>query len=95
MHHKLNHSYILEPAEHTVQFPYGLKLFAINRHTLLDVYASFLQMEPQIAEYGFGYAVGKGSLHVANMPFAASMEHFSLVGNDKQGQNIPKKLPAP
>ena len=39
-------------------------------------------MEPQIAEYGFAYAVTKGSLKVADPPFAASLGHFSLVDHD-------------
>ena len=81
----------MEPS-YTVQFPFGLKLLALNRHTVLDVYASFLQMDPRTAEYGFGYAVGKGSLSVADMPFPASLEQFSLVDNAEQGESIPKKI---
>ena len=76
MHHKLHDDLKLKPVRtsYTAKFPFGLEALAVDRKTLLDVYAAFLQMEPCTAEHAFGYAVEKGYLFIADVRFAASLK---------------------
>ena len=94
MHHKLHDDLKLKPVStsYTAKFPFGLELLAVYRKTLLDVYAAFLQMEPCTAEHAFGYIVEKGSLFIADVRFAASLEH--VVGDkDMTSCLLPRRLP--
>ena len=75
-----------------IEYPYRLTILALDRHTLLDIYAAFLAMPPQFAEGCCGFVVAKGSLNIRADPMAASLKNFTFVDRKLQDACIPKRL---